>query len=303
MAKRKANKKSPSSSSRPPPSRPALPLDEVILGLPSPTKKHARHSSLHPPPHSLALVLTPKKLKGPIQVFSPELGATGTAPGCVDHPQQIAPPQPPSPKIPATVSSPKLALSPVELSSAEDSEDEDTSSCHSDSSSHYGSTDLATSKHIARQPSPASSAPVDSEEVPATSPPAKADVGRNVQVSAGAGTLPTFAAIASPLVDAGLQDPMVCEAATDWEPVPKKLISNRQPKMKAIGSGPAEGSALGKVSAAAKGKSVEAAGIGSVDTGLMASGSVSAGSTKGMDCEVLKGKSKGLFRMLQLQLI
>uniref|UniRef100_A0A6N2ME06 Protein RER1 n=1 Tax=Salix viminalis TaxID=40686 RepID=A0A6N2ME06_SALVM len=108
---------------------------------------------------------------------------------------------------------------------------------------------------------------------------AEADVGRNVQVSAGAGTLPTSAAIASPLVDAGLQDPMVCEAATDWEPVPKKLISNRQPKMKAIGSGPAAGSALGKVNAAAKGKSVEAVGIGSVDTGLMASGSVSAGST------------------------
>ncbi|KAJ6420884.1 hypothetical protein OIU84_028292, partial [Salix udensis] len=86
---------------------------------------------------------------------------------------------------------------------------------------------------------------------------------------------------------------MVCEAATDWEPVPKKLINNRQPKMKAIGSGPVAGSALGKVSAAAKGKSVEAVGIGSVDIGLMASGSVSAGSTLGMDYEGLKGKLVG----------
>ena len=126
------------------------------------------------------------------------------------------------------------------------------------------------------------------------SPLVEKDVGRNVQVFKGAGTLQTSAAIASPLVDAGLQDPMVYEAASAvhvWEPVPKKHTSNRQPKLKAIGSGiPAAGSALGKDSAAAKGKSVEAVGFGSVDTGLMVSGSVSAGSTLGMDCEGLKGK-------------
>ncbi|KAJ6368660.1 hypothetical protein OIU78_001104 [Salix suchowensis] len=53
--------------------------------------------------------------------------------------------------------------------------------------------------------------------------------------------------------DAWLQDPMVCEAATavhDWEPVPKKHLSNNQPKMKAIGSGVlAAGSTLCKDSA------------------------------------------------------
>ncbi|KAJ6395858.1 hypothetical protein OIU77_021002 [Salix suchowensis] len=123
----------------------------------------------------LPLVLPPKKLKGPIQTTSPVLGAAGTAPGCVDHVPQIASPQSLSLKIPANMSSPKLALSPVELSSAEEFEDEETSSCNSDSSSHYGSTDLANSEHTAHQPSPTSSAPADFEgpvfEVPATSPP------------------------------------------------------------------------------------------------------------------------------------
>ncbi|KAJ6365137.1 hypothetical protein OIU76_030000 [Salix suchowensis] len=65
--------------------------------------------------------------------------------------------------------------------------------------------------------------------------------------------------------------------------------------MKAIGSGVlATGSALCKDSAAAKGKSVEAVVIGSIDTGLMVSGSVSAGSILGMDCEAATDLSSDL---------
>ncbi|KAJ6683716.1 hypothetical protein OIU85_007412 [Salix viminalis] len=220
MAKRKAKKKSPSSSSRPPSSRPSSPLDKVILGLPSPTKKHARHSSLPPPPRSLALVLPPKKLKVLKNLrMKTHLHAT---------------------PILARIMGPLIWL--------------------------IRSTLPASPLLL---PQPLLILRVLFFEVPVTSPPAEKDIGRNVQVSEEAGTLQASVAIASPLVDVGLQDPMVCEAASavhDWEPVPKKHLSNKQPKMKTIGSGIlAAGSALGKDSVAAKGKSVEAVVIGFVD--------------------------------------
>ncbi|KAJ6365136.1 hypothetical protein OIU76_029999 [Salix suchowensis] len=57
------------------------------------------------------------------------------------------------------------------------------------------------------------------------SPPVEIDIRRNVQVSEWAGPLQASSATTSPMDDAWLQDPMVCEAATvvhDWESVPKE---------------------------------------------------------------------------------
>ncbi|KAJ6423539.1 hypothetical protein OIU84_024495 [Salix udensis] len=96
---------------------------------------------------------------------------------------------------------------------------------------------------------------------------------------------------------------MVCEAATgvhDWQPVPKKHTSNRQPK---IGSGIPADLALGKDSSTSKGKSIEAVGNVSGATDLTALGSVAAGSAMGMGCVGLNGKPVGAVRKLQLQQI
>ncbi|KAJ6740514.1 hypothetical protein OIU79_000604 [Salix purpurea] len=72
-------------------------------------------------------------------------------------------------------------------------------------------------------------------------------------------------------------DPMVETAsADDWQPVPRKHTSNRQPKS---GSGNPQNLALSKASVASKGKMVEAVGNESVDNGLLASGSMAAGSS------------------------
>ncbi|KAJ6683717.1 hypothetical protein OIU85_007413 [Salix viminalis] len=160
------------------------------------------------------------------------VGTVPPAPRCVGHlcvPNAMSP-QSSSLEIPITVSSPKLPLSPLDLSSAEETEDEDSSSCDSDSSSHYGSPDL---------------------------------------------------------------DPMLSEAAAavhEWELVPKKHLSTRQPKMKnTVSGGSTAGSALGRDCAAAKGKSIEVVLIGSVETNLVASRSIAASPTLGMDSEVVKG--------------
>ncbi|KAJ6365129.1 hypothetical protein OIU76_029992 [Salix suchowensis] len=99
-------------------------------------------------------------------------------------------------------------------------------------------------------------------------------------------------ALAPPLTDEGLQDPMIYEAATgvyDWQPVPKKHTSNRQPK---IGSVPVD-LALGKDSSTSNGISVEAVCNVSGGTDLTALGSVAAGSAMGMGCVGLNGKLVG----------
>ncbi|KAJ6416958.1 hypothetical protein OIU84_002775 [Salix udensis] len=111
----------------------------------------------------------------------------------------------------------------------------------------------------------------------------------SVNSSEGAGLMQTFVAVVSSKVDAGLQDPMLSEAVAavnEWEPVPKKHLSNRQPRMKNfVLGGFTTGSVLGMDCATAKGKSVEAVLIGSAETDLVASGSKAAGSTLGMDNE------------------
>ncbi|KAJ6751934.1 hypothetical protein OIU85_002359 [Salix viminalis] len=223
MAKRKAKKKSPSSS-RPPScmSRPSPYLGSFI-----PHQKTS--SSLFPSP--------------PIP-FPPLWLLRSSAPIGVDQAPPIAPPQPPSPKLQVSESSPPFSLlfAPVEVPSPVDSENDDSSSYNLDSSSHYGSLALANSELNARQPSPASSAPEDVEgplEVPAVSP-------------SGAESVHNSIALAPPMIDEGLQDPMVYEAATgvhDWQPVSKKHTSNRQPK---IGSGIPADLALDKDSSISK---------------------------------------------------
>ncbi|KAJ6420885.1 hypothetical protein OIU84_028293 [Salix udensis] len=86
---------------------------------------------------------------------------------------------------------------------------------------------------------------------------------------------------------------MLSEAAVavhEWEPMPKKHLSNRQPRMKnTISGGSTAGSALGRDCATAKGKSVEVVLIGSIKTNLVASGSIAASPTLGMDSEVELG--------------
>ncbi|KAJ6309538.1 hypothetical protein OIU77_015109 [Salix suchowensis] len=169
MAKRKAKKKSPSPSSHSPPPRQAPSHKNVILGLPSPTKKHSRHSSLPPTARSAALDLPP-------------LHHTPHVPLVLDS-------QPPSKENPIPnnpPSSPHLSSPSVELSSAEETKADDSSSCDSDSSSHYGSPSLNCAEHKARQPSPASSARAASEG-PASPPsvvdiPGKSAVLENVSV-------------------------------------------------------------------------------------------------------------------------
>ncbi|KAJ6370149.1 hypothetical protein OIU76_028426 [Salix suchowensis] len=82
---------------------------------------------------------------------------------------------------------------------------------------------------------------------------------------------------------------MVCEAAAgvyDWQPVPKKHTSNRQPK---IGLVPAD-LALGKDNSTSNDKSVEAVGNVSGGADLTALGSVATGSVVGLG---LNGKPVG----------
>ncbi|KAJ6365126.1 hypothetical protein OIU76_029989 [Salix suchowensis] len=88
-------------------------------------------------------------------------------------------------------------------------------------------------------------------------------------------------------------DPMVSEAAPadhDWQPVRKKHTSNRQPKS---GLGISASLALGKDSVASKDQTGEAARNESVNNGLMALGSIAAGSTMGKGCNGLNGKLIG----------
>ncbi|KAJ6707887.1 hypothetical protein OIU85_028185 [Salix viminalis] len=130
------------------------------------------------------------KLTGPNQCSSPDLATAGSAPisqelvasGAspslvasgligVDQAPPIALPQPPSPKLQASESSPSFSslFAPVKVHSPGDSDNDDSSAYNSDSSSHYGSPALANSELNARQPSPVSSAPADVEgplEVP-----------------------------------------------------------------------------------------------------------------------------------------
>ncbi|KAJ6368658.1 hypothetical protein OIU78_001102 [Salix suchowensis] len=110
----------------------------------------------------------------------------------VDQAPQIAPPQPLSPKLQASESSPSFSMlfASVEVHSPGDSDNDDSFAYNSDSSSHYGSPALANSELNARTES--------------------------VHISV---------ALAPPLTDEGLQDPMIYEAVTgvyDWQPVPKK---------------------------------------------------------------------------------
>ncbi|KAJ6739064.1 hypothetical protein OIU74_003928 [Salix koriyanagi] len=327
MAKQKAKKKSPSSSSRPLFHVQFVPLLRV----------------LHPPPknkpvtlpypsqsRSLDFVLPPMKLTGPNQCSPPDLAAADSAiisqdlvalgaapslvamgPIVVDQAPQIAPPQPPSPKLQASESSPSFSMlfASVEVHSPGDSDNDDSSAYNSDSSSHYGSPALANSELNARQPTPASSAPVDAEgplEVPTASPSGK--LGLTKSQASAASVLPTpslaekvvlssegiesvhiSVALAPPLTDEGLQDPMIYEAVTgvyDWQPVPKKHTSNRQPK---IGSVPAD-LALGKDNSTSNGISLEAVGNVSGGTDLTALGSVAAGSAMDAVFEELRAK-------------
>ncbi|KAJ6365125.1 hypothetical protein OIU76_029988 [Salix suchowensis] len=166
MAKRKAKKKSPSSSSRPPPSCPVRP---PASGPSSPTKKQARHSSLPPQSRLLDFVLPSLKLTGPNWLpelcsapISSELVAsisasTLVAAGSATISQELVVSgatsslvaSGPLGVLQASESSPSFSslFAPVDLSIAADFEDEDSSSCNYDSSSHYGSIDLAISGH------------------------------------------------------------------------------------------------------------------------------------------------------------
>ncbi|KAJ6417114.1 hypothetical protein OIU84_002918 [Salix udensis] len=65
-------------------------------------------------------------------------------------------------------------------------------------------------------------------------------------------------------------------SADDWQLVPRKHTSNKQPKS---GPGNPPNLALGKASVASKEKMGEAVGNESVDNGLLVSGSMAAGSS------------------------
>ncbi|KAJ6290111.1 hypothetical protein OIU78_025933 [Salix suchowensis] len=206
MAKRKAKKKSPPSSSRPPPS---CPTRQVASGPSSPTRKLARHFSL--PTLSLSDA-------------TPSLAALGNH--GVDQTPSSTPPQPPCPKLLISENSPSFSelFAPIVLDSPGDSETDGSSAYNSDSNSHYGSPVLVSSELRGRHPSPsqAAAAPV---------PPSSFSAEKAVLSLEGAASVH---ALVSPLIDKDLQHPMVCEAASglqDWQPVPKKHTSNRQPKI------------------------------------------------------------------------
>ncbi|KAJ6691260.1 hypothetical protein OIU74_015869 [Salix koriyanagi] len=268
MAKRKAKKKSPSTSSRPPPSCPVRP---PASGPSSPTKKQARHSSLPPQssPSLTAVSAAPSLAvvgSGPLSPDFVALGAAsslaavGSAPIGVDQAPPIAPLQQPSPLLQVSENSPTFSMmfAPVEVPSPMDSEN----SYYSDSSSHYG---------------------VSKSQASATVLPSSSQAEKVVLSSEGSESVHNSVPLAPPLTNEGLQDPMVCEAAAgvyDWQPAPRKHTSNRQPK---IGSVPAA-LGLGKDSSVSNGKSVEAVGNVSGGTGLTVLGSVAAGSIMGMGC-------------------
>ncbi|KAJ6355717.1 hypothetical protein OIU77_006156 [Salix suchowensis] len=153
MAKRKAKKKSPSSSSRPSPTCQVL---SPPSGPSSPTKKFARNSGLPLLSSSLDLVPPSMKLLGPnwlpemgsvplsavlaVAGAIPSLAAADAVPSptaVVSGSRQL------SPQINASESSLTLSalLAPIDMDSLLDSE----RSYYSDSSSHYGSPVLATS--------------------------------------------------------------------------------------------------------------------------------------------------------------
>ncbi|KAJ6355718.1 hypothetical protein OIU77_006157 [Salix suchowensis] len=314
MAKRKAKKKSPSSSSRPSPSFATCPM---ASGPSSPTKKHARHRSLPP----LSRVVDLATLEGanwmldldsdPLPSGLDSSGAALTAAGSVTSYLALVasgatPSQQLSPQLQAIEFSPTLSemLAPVNMDSPRDSDYDGSPSSNSDSSSHYGSSVLAMSEL-----SPASSAPAVVEgpsNLPAASmesgpvmqvglvsakghPPsdqAAAHAGKDVLVSDGAASLATgmvFEALA-PAGDLTRQSapkkpssnkplaPVISEAATadcEWQLVPKKLTTNRQPKS---GLDIAADWVQSSVRVASKGKPVMTADNVSVENDLMASG-------------------------------
>ncbi|KAJ6355714.1 hypothetical protein OIU77_006153 [Salix suchowensis] len=271
MAKRKAKKKSPLSS-RPPPSHPNG------SGPSPPTKKHARHSSSPP----LSRVVDLATLAGPNWLAS-DLGPSDTSLAAADsaagslalHASGATPSQQPRPRPQAIEFSPTLAelYAPVSMDSPRDSEYEGSSSSNSDSSSHYGdnrspawdsrSTARGTrSTARARFPPPARKDGLISEGAAASL------VDGRVQdaTSLAAGMVFEAPAPASDLARQYASSsikpsaPLNSEDATadcEWQPVPKKLASNRQPKS-VLGS-----SAVlvpGSVTVASKGKAVLSAG-------------------------------------------
>ncbi|KAJ6670100.1 hypothetical protein OIU79_003664, partial [Salix purpurea] len=79
-------------------------------------------------------------------------------------------------------------------------------------------------------------------------------------------------------------------ADCEWQLVPKKLTSNRQPKSV---SGTSAVLVPGLASVASKGQAVLTTGNDSVEKGLMELGSIAASSTLGKGSDSLKGKSAG----------
>ncbi|KAJ6368548.1 hypothetical protein OIU78_001020 [Salix suchowensis] len=272
MAKRKAKKKSPLSS-RPPPSRP------LGSGPSPPTKKHARHSSSPP----LSRVVDLATLAGPNWLAS-DLGPSGAPLAAADSAvvshalpaSGAAPSQQLRARPQAIEFSPSLAelYAPVSMDSPRDSDYEGSSSSNSDSSSHYGSSTLASLERKARPLSPASSSPEADVDGLFSEGAAVSLVDGRVQDASSLATGMVFEAPA-PASDLARQyapssimpsAPMNSEFAAaggEWQPVPKKLASNRRPKS---ASGFQAVLVPGSVTVASTGKAVLSAGN---DSGLL----------------------------------
>ncbi|KAJ6676074.1 hypothetical protein OIU74_005793 [Salix koriyanagi] len=277
MAKRKAKKKSPLSSSPPP----SCPTSQVASGPSSPTKKLARHSSLPTQAREvdIALHLTGPNwmpemcsvpsapglaASGPIPAAPPGLAAVGSSQvlaasdecsslavlGSQDVAQDLpsASPHPSSTQQLISENSPSFSelFAPIG-----ESETDGSSAYNSDSSSHYGSPVLANSEFQARHPSLVSSAPEIAEDpseypaAPPSVPPSSFSAEKAVLSSKGTESVQASVALAMPLVDKGMQDPMICET---W-------LSGRVKSVAAVGNatGGSDLSALGVTGAGSAG--------------------------------------------------
>ncbi|KAJ6295727.1 hypothetical protein OIU78_023707 [Salix suchowensis] len=245
--------------------------------------------AIHPPP-PLSRVVDLATLAGPNWLAS-DLGPSDTSLAAADsaagslalHASGATPSQQPRPRPQAIEFSPTLAelYAPVSMDSPRDSEYEGSSSSNSDSSSHYGSSALASLECKARPSSPVSSSPeadvVPPEDGSISEGAAASLVDERVQngTSLAAGMVFEAPAPASDLARQYASSsikpsaPMNSEVANtdcEWQLVPKRLASNRQPKS-VLGT-----SAVlvpGSGSVASKGKAVLSAGNDSVDQGLM----------------------------------
>ncbi|KAJ6355715.1 hypothetical protein OIU77_006154 [Salix suchowensis] len=272
MAKRKAKKKSPSSS-RPPLLHPHLAL-EICVPHPH-TKEPARSPKLPAPENSP----TWSEILRPVDVPSPGFSENdGSSPYYSDSSSHYGSP---------ILAPSELAAGPLKFPVASLLATMDSGPVMQGglvSAQSHPPSDQAAVNGL-NDPGPSDQAPTLGSDAPEQAAPSENSFGLAASLNVVWSQDPmvfeasTFPHARQPLPHSRIRqpDPMVETAhAGDSQPVPRKHTSNRQSKS---GSGNPQILALGKASAASTGKTGVAVGIESVDNGLMASGNMTVDSS------------------------